>query len=389
MNDAQAASGGEQSDLAREAHLFSPGRKRILSIDGGGVRGVIALGFLERLEALLSAQKGAAVRLCEHFDLIGGTSTGAIIATALALGYSAKDIRGFYLRMAPRIFRKPLFRFPGWQAKFDAGALRHEILSVVGSRTLDSPDLRTGLGVMLKRIDAGGCWIITNNPRSKYWETPADRSFIGNRHYSLANIVRASTAAPHYFDPQEIAIVEGEPPALFVDGGLTPHNDPSLALFLAAVLPNYGLAWRTGAENLTIVSIGTGGYRVRTTREALGRLGSVGVAFASLVQQIYENQQLTLTLMSWLGRGGALWPINSEIGDLCGEEPSFGPLFRFLRYDLRLEQDWLRENLGVELSPHQLLQTRRFDNPDVIGLLDELGRKCAQTFMREDAVLGV
>ena len=90
---------------------------------------------------------------------------------------------------------------------------------------------------MLKRIDDGGAWMLTNNPRAKFWETPPDGGFIGNRRYSLANIVRASTAAPHFFKPQPIEIVEGEPPALFVDGGLTPHNDPALALLLLAALP--------------------------------------------------------------------------------------------------------------------------------------------------------
>jgi hypothetical protein len=384
MSDLASPVAARQEMSASEKRLFSAGGKRILSIDGGGVRGVIALGFLERLESIFAMKHGGPIRLCDHFDLIGGTSTGAIIATALALGYSAADIRRFYLRMAPRIFRKPFFRFPGWQAKFDAEALRHEIISVIGARTLDSSDLQTGLGVMLKRLDAGGCWILMNNPRSKFWETPADKSFIGNRYFSLANIVRASTAAPHYFDPQEIAIVEGQPPALFVDGGLTPHNDPSLALFLAAVQPCYGLCWPLGPDKLTIVSIGNGGYRARTSREVLRRTGSVGVALASLIQQIHENQQLTLTLMSWLGQGGSLWPINSEIGDMRDEAPPFGALFRFLRYDIKLEEDWLRDRLGLEIPTYDLKQARRFDDPDAIGLIDALGRRGAQLLMREE-----
>ena len=66
--------------LERDRHLFAPGRKAILSIDGGGIRGLIALGFLTRLESLLTIRAGAPVRLCDRFDLIGGTSTGAIVA---------------------------------------------------------------------------------------------------------------------------------------------------------------------------------------------------------------------------------------------------------------------------------------------------------------------
>lgn len=307
--------------LARDRHFFGPGRKRILSIDGGGIRGVIALAFLERLEAVLTENAGRPVRICDHFDLIGGTSTGAILATGLALGYSAADIRKFYFQLGPRVFRRPTFRLPGWQAVFDAEALRREIVSVVGARTLDSPDLQTGLGVMLKRIDAGSSWILANNPRAKYLETPTDSSYIGNRRYALANIVRASTAAPHYFDPQEIQIVEGAPPALFVDGGLTPHNDPSLALLLAATLPCYRIEWPFGTDKLTIVSIGTGSYRARFSAADLRRKSSVTIALRSLMQQIADNQQLTLTLMAWLGKGGhagrsiprlAIFPLSSR-----------------------------------------------------------------------------
>ena len=122
---------------ARDRHLFGPGRKRILSIDGGGVRGVVALSSVERFEALLAEKAGHAIRLCDYFDLIGGTSTGAIVATGLALGYSAAEIRDFYFRLAPRIFRKPFFRLPFWQAKFDAEALRREITGILGDRSLE------------------------------------------------------------------------------------------------------------------------------------------------------------------------------------------------------------------------------------------------------------
>src|SRR5437588_10871769 len=89
---------------ARDRHLFGAGPKRLLSLDGGGVRGVISVAFLERIEAILSAQAGRNIRLGDWFDLIGGTSTGAIIATALALGKTTADLRDICHRLAPRAF---------------------------------------------------------------------------------------------------------------------------------------------------------------------------------------------------------------------------------------------------------------------------------------------
>ncbi|MGA2794832.1 MAG: patatin-like phospholipase family protein [Roseiarcus sp.] len=369
----------ERSELfARDRHLFVPGAKRILAIDGGGVRGVVALAFLERIERVLETQSGRPVRLCDYFDLIGGTSTGAIIATGLALGHKVAQIRDFYFGLGPRVFKRPLLRLPGWHAKFDARALARELSAIIGPRKLDSTDLQTGLGIMLKRIDTGSAWILTNSPRSVFWETPDDRSFSGNRHYSLVNVVRASTAAPHYFDPQEIEIVEGEPPGLFVDGGLTPHNNPSLALLLAAILPSHGLAWPTGPGNLTIVSIGAGAFRDRLNSQALRRSASAALALRAMIQQINDSQELVLTLMSWFGECATSWPINAEIGDLAVIAPPMGALFRFLHYDLMLESEWLRQSLGAAVSERTLKQLRRIDDPHAMTLLEELAKGAAQ-----------
>ena len=75
---------GIDLSVPRDRHLFGPGPKRILALDGGGVRGVLTIAFLERIEEILKQQTGKPMRLADHFDLIGGTSTGSIIAVALA-----------------------------------------------------------------------------------------------------------------------------------------------------------------------------------------------------------------------------------------------------------------------------------------------------------------
>src|ERR1700734_1626244 len=122
--------------LPRDRHLFAPGPKRILAIDGGGVRGVVALAFLERIERILESQYGRPIRLCDWFDLIGGTSTGAIIASALALGYRAADVRKFYHALGPRVFRRSFWRVMGLMSKFDRQNLISELGDILGHRML-------------------------------------------------------------------------------------------------------------------------------------------------------------------------------------------------------------------------------------------------------------
>jgi hypothetical protein len=373
----------------RDKHLFEPGPKRILSLDGGGVRGIASIAFLERIEAMVEQIEGRPVLLGDWFDMIGGTSTGAIIATALALGYRVSEVRDFYQRIAPKVFKRSRFRLAGWQAKFNAQSLMQELTNAIGTRTLDSADLRTGLCVVLKRMDTGSAWIVMNNPRSAYWETPADGLFIGNRHLPLANIVRASTAAPSFFDPELIEISSNQPPGLFIDGGLTPHNNPSLLMLMTAILPPYGLNWRLGPEDLMIVSVGTGSFRPTLQPADAMRSSAIGLAIKSLAAMIAESQLLVLTLMTYLGRSPLPWPINSEIGDLGALTAPTGDLFRFLRYDLRLEESWIEQKLGKHFSHEFVSKLRPMDDPANMQTLYELGRSAAELqIKREDLMFG-
>jgi hypothetical protein len=370
---------------ARDRHLFGPGPKRILSLDGGGVRGAISIAFLERLEKLIEEIEGKPTLLGDWFDLIGGTSTGAIIACALALGYRATEIHELYSVLGPAVFRKRFWRIGGLRATFDKQNLVHELGKFIGCRTLDSEDLRTGLCIITKRLDSGSAWVLTNNPRSKFWETPLDKSFIGNRHYPLINLVRASAAAPHFFDPELIEIVQGEKPGLFVDGGLTPHNNPALQLFLMAAIPQYGLSWQMGPNNLTIVSIGTGSFRPVVAVKELRWIGNLGMAIRALTAQIAESQQLVATLMSWFGESPTMWPISLELGDLgMTTSPGEVPFFRYLRYDIQLEHTWLNDKLGVNLDKSTLAHYRRMDTPENIPAIYQLGTQAAEIQMRRN-----
>jgi hypothetical protein len=366
---------------SRDRHLFGEGPKRILAFDGGGVRGVIAVAFLERIEEILG-RKSSDFRLSDTFDLIGGTSTGAILAGALTFGKTTAELKDIYHNLAPRAFKTSRFRIPFLQPKFDVSALRREIEGIVGERTLNSTDLRTGFALVAKRMDTGSVWIVGNNPRAPYWDTPRDRHYIGNQDYKLANLVRASTAAPTYFEPELIPITEGVE-GLFVDGGVSPHNNPALVLFMMSQLHAYGLRWKTGADNLTVVSIGTGGFRKRLNQATLGRMQNITVALHSLMSVMDDTQGLTSALMQWMGQSPTPWVVNSEIGT-CSDGFPTGPLFRFLRYDVRLEADWLERELKLKLSDADVARAREMDNPSSIPIGYDIGRRAAELQVRPE-----
>jgi uncharacterized protein len=388
MNDHPSHAAAARLTTARDRHLFGPGRKRILSLDGGGVRGMLSVGILEHLERTIEEVEGRPMRLGEWFDLIGGTSTGSIIATLLALGWRVAEIRDLYERLGPLVFKHPWHRVVGWQAKFDGRKLKSECERLLGTRRLGTEDLVTGLGIVLKRLDTGSSWMLINNPRSTFWDDPADRSFTGNRHLLLANLVRASTAAPHFFDPELISIVEGQEPGVFIDGGLTPHNNPALMLLMTALIPAIGLNWKPGADELLVVSIGTGTFRPKLSPREATKSTALKLAVKSLSAMISENQSLILTLMTYFGQSPLRWPINLEIGDLGHLMPPGGPLFRFLRYDARLDQAWLEQELGERLLPAAVTVLQEMDNPLNLAALLHVGRGAGKRQVQAEHLKG-
>jgi predicted acylesterase/phospholipase RssA len=411
----EAAAPGESS---RDRHLFGPGPKRVLALDGGGVRGALTVAFLERIEKLLKERYGNDARLGDYFDLIGGTSTGAVIAGALALGFQTAQVKDFYLRLAPFAFRRVRWHIPVLQAKFDARGLRKQIEDVVGDRVLSSPDLITGFCLITKRMDTGSPWIVSNNPRAPYWED--GKGYIGNKNYPLGNLVRASTAAPHFFDPELLPIIQNEAVpesmatsqgralhtvlqklglrkkvkidssthGLFVDGGVTPHNNPSLALFHMATLPPFNINWPTGPDRLTIVSVGTGTYRPRLSFQSLGFARYAKLAIHALISLMTDAEMLVLLLMQWMGECPAPWQINSEIGTLADVLPPGGKMFRFLRYDVRLEKEWLARELNVQVDDILLERLRGMDDPTMVDKLYEIGGLAAEKQVKPEHLFG-
>ena len=367
--------------------------RRLLALDGGGTRGIVSLAFLERIEALLKARsgKGDAFRLADHFDLIGGTSTGAVIAAGLATGRTVSEIKTFYLDLAPRVFRR-YWRVPYLQSLFSDWPVTQILAAELGDMTLDDPRIKTRLAIVTKRVDTGSPWIVSNLPDQPYWDDRADGLRRGNRHYKLAQLVRASTAAPFYFGPQRIAIsadVAGD----FIDGGITPYNSPVIPLLMLATMRRYGLCWPVGPEKLSLVSIGTGRYRYATAttwrpawKLALWRPASI-FAIDTLQGLIEDCQATSLMLMQWLGTSESPWWLNRDLRELDGDCLAGSPLLSFQRYDLMLERawlteilgrDWLRATFGGELREGRVKRLQRFDSPAAMAELYALAREVAE-----------
>ncbi|MFA5899351.1 MAG: patatin-like phospholipase family protein [Hyphomicrobium sp.] len=380
---------------ALEEHLFAADTKRILALDGGGVRGIITIAFLERIEALLKERSGRGndFRLSDYFDLVGGTSVGSILATLIALGYPVADIKRLFIEWCPSIFRRPWLGIPFLSPRFSSAGLKKKTRRVLQEGTLSTAPLKTGLAIVTKRIDTGSPWVLSNNPRSKYWDDPADASYLGNRNYRIADLIRASTAAPYYFAPKRIPISRQR--GLFVDGGVSPYNNPSLLMLMLAGIRGYGYQWHLGADHLLIVSVGTGSYRVSYKPGFFSRNVSTLFAAQALRGLIGDNETLSLTLLQWLSAPDRPWEINSEIGNLADEllgPADMGgeakPLLSFVRYDARLEEKWLREACGQEvtrrLTSDYLAALQRLDRPDMLMEMYRVGAEAAAAQVTPD-----
>ncbi|MFA6209661.1 MAG: patatin-like phospholipase family protein [Candidatus Obscuribacterales bacterium] len=236
-----------------------PGPRKMLALDGGGMRGVITLEILLALEQKLAAQSGRGEEFClaEFFDYIGGTSTGAIIATGLARGMKVAELQDFYFRCGENMFDRARL-FDMYKQLYKKEPLIEELHKVYGAESTMQPEhLETLLLVVMKNVTTDSPWPISSNPWAKYNEpNRADQ----NSRIPLWKIVRASTAAPVFFPPE---VIEWDPnnhdkTFVFVDGGVTPFNNPAFQMYKMATIPEYRLGWPTGEKNLLIVSVGTG-----------------------------------------------------------------------------------------------------------------------------------
>jgi hypothetical protein len=365
----------------REAGLVErfarSGPKRILALDGGGIRGALTLGFLERIEQILRKRHGRKdLRLCEYFDLIGGTSTGAIIAAALAQGDTVEEVKTLYLELGRRVFGRRRWWWQWLSAKWDERVLRKALKEHFNNAILGDATLQTGLCIFIKRADRNETVPLFNHPHGRFYAR--------RRGILLREAVRASTAAPTYFLPEQLEIGRGDV-GVFVDGGLSMVNNPALYLFLMATLRCFPFRWATGEENLLLVSVGTGSWYQRSDIRRVMRYKLWNWAAqipAILMDDASLHNQL---LLQYLAQSPIAQEFDDEFGRL--EDDNFRPAqLHYVRYNQLLDKPSLT---ALQLPPELAegaAKLREMDAAKNCEVLVRIGAAAADQVLNEGSV---
>lgn len=208
---------------------------RILSLDGGGAKGFYSLGVLREIEGLIQRP------LCERFDLIFGTSTGAIIAALLGLGKTVKEISALYEAHVPTVMKE---KTPDGKSQ----ALATLAETVFKKEKFDK--MKTGVGIVTTK------WVIE---RPMIFKTSIDQAhgrmgtFAPGFGVTISDAVQASCSAYPFFNRKTVKTEQGDLIEL-IDGGYCANN-PTLYAIADAIM-----ALKLPPEHIRVVSVGVGVY---------------------------------------------------------------------------------------------------------------------------------
>lgn len=210
---------------------------KILAIDGGGIRGVYAAQILKRIKEELK------VEFSREFEIIAGTSTGSIIAGALAIDYPVEKIVDLYKTEGKSIFHPNYsnsFNWLNWKnffkSKYDSKYLKKALNNIFQDLTLSQT--KTRLIIPSSDISNGNVFVFKSN---------YDPDFVRDKDIELADVILASCSAPIFFNPARVKEY------LLADGGLWANN-PSLVALTEAM----GRRFNKRKEEIKILSLGTG-----------------------------------------------------------------------------------------------------------------------------------
>jgi patatin-like phospholipase/acyl hydrolase len=357
-------------------------KKKILALDGGGIRGILSVEILAEIEKLLREKLGKDEKfvLADYFDFIAGTSTGGIIAACLSWGMPVSRVRNFYLENGKEMFDKASI-LKRHRYKFEDEKLSKRLQQEFEGQSLGSDRLKTLLMLVMRNASTDSPWPVSNNPAAKYNDIKRDDC---NLNLPLWQLVRASTAAPTYFPPEVVQI--GKKEFIFVDGGITMYNNPAFQAFLMATVEPYSLNWPAGEDKLLVVSIGTGTSPDANADLEPGEMNLLynasslpsALMFAALNEQDF--------LCRVFGKCLAGDPLDREVGDMIGKRGPVQPkLFTYVRYNAELTPAGLKA-LGLEdVEPANVQQ---LDSVEFIGDLQRVGKSVASQNVKAEHFAG-
>jgi hypothetical protein len=327
--------------------------------------------------------------LCEYFDYIAGTSTGAIIAAGLARGLSVSDLIRFYMDCGTEMF-EPSRLLERIKFFYTADPLKDKLKDVFGPATdLDPDNLKCLLLVVTKNVTTDSPWPISSNPDAKF-NDPARKDC--NLRIPLWQLVRASTAAPLFFPPEILQWNPRDPSEtfVFVDGGVTPHNNPSFLVYRMATEPVYRLNWKMGEQDLLLISVGTGAAEQPGATAAAPNkniFSNLAGLPGGLMYGIQVDQDINCRTVGRCTYGALL---DCEILDLVPREivegvsmveqcqapkiplsTNLGRHFLYARYNADISGAGLKELGFADVSPDQI---QRMDAVENIPRLLDIGR---------------
>jgi patatin-like phospholipase/acyl hydrolase len=338
------------------------GPKRILSLDGGGIRGALTMGYVKRMETLIREKENDPnLLLCDYFDMIGGTSTGSVIAAGLAIGMSADELVKYYMVLGGEIFGEKRDWWKPWEtakflkAEYNYASMEKNLKNVFKDIKLGGSEIKTGLCITAKRADTNSTWPLINHPKGKFYN-----SDIGNNSDILLwQAIRASTAAPTYFAPQLLDVGNNQR-AMFVDGGVSTANNPALTMLMVATLKGFPFGWEMGEDKLTVVSIGTG-YGVFAKHNQEIEDAWLATWAKNIPEMIFQDSSWqNQIVLQWMSRSPTAHTIDMEMGSLDEDYIGGKPMIKYLRYNFPITLDSLN-GLGLE---------RKFVAADIEDLLE-------------------
>ncbi|GAB4571772.1 MAG: hypothetical protein Kow0077_09390 [Anaerolineae bacterium] len=311
--------------------IFNPqGKKTLLTVDGGGARGIIPLMVLKRLEDVTGQ------RANELFDFVGGTSVGALIAAGLAAGRSASEMIELYDRFVQLIFKKDwlaiIFKH-GLRYLYDKDEMRALLLDYVGDVRLN--DLETIILLTVKDMArAETIFFVNRGPGAAV-----------TGHASLARVAEASATAPVYFEPLGDA----------VDGGVGTYGNACYVATVEALEYLGEPGWEDG--NIIHVSLGTGLSLQRLERGEARR---------------------------WMPWQWPLWVVDELLEEATDNNVRltvrhYGDRIDFRRYQVSLYDDIVRGELGVAIPPGVVTNDLGMDSasPEAVMVMREIGKHFA------------